>query len=85
MRTKTRPRPHLEVVPVQDATVQPDAIRLNDQDDPCCGAARRTEGALLHLQIALRTYSCGLPVDWSHVAVRMGQTLLAVDADEAHP
>jgi len=71
MSTKTRQRPRLEVVPTPD--------------DPCCGAARRNEGALLHLQIALRTYSCGLPVDWSHVAVRMGQTLVAADADEGHP
>jgi len=69
MRTKTRPRPHLEAVPAPDG--------------PCCAAAEQKEGALLHLQIALRTYSAGLPVDWSHVAVRMGQTLLAVDADEA--
>jgi hypothetical protein len=73
MRTNTRTRPRLEVVSAPD------------DPDPCCGAARRTEGALLHLQIALRTYSCGLPVDWSHVAVRMGQTLVAADADEAHP
>jgi len=69
--TRTKARPRLTVVPAEA--------------DPCCGAARRTEGALLHLQVALRTYSCGLPVDWSHVAVRMGQTLVAADADEARP
>ena len=73
MSTKTRQRPRLEVVPAQSVP------------GPCCAAAEQKEGALLHLQIALRTYSAGLPVDWSHVAVRMGQTLLAVDADEAHP
>ena len=73
MSTKTRQRPRLEVVPAQSVP------------GPCCGAARRIEGAMLHLQSALRTYSCGLPVDWSHVSVRMGQTLVAADADEAHP
>lgn len=73
MSTKTRKRPHLEVVP---ARPYPDA------PGPCCAAAARLEGALLHLQIALRTYSSGLPVDWSHVSVRMGQTLLAVDAED---
>ena len=70
MRTKTRPRPHLEAVPAQRVP------------GPCCAAAAQIEGAMLYLQIALRTYSAGLPVDWSHVAVRMGQTLLAVDAED---
>jgi hypothetical protein len=66
--TRTKARPGLTVVPADP--------------DPCCGAARRVEGALLHLQIALRTYSAGLPVDWAHVAVRMGQTLVALDAED---
>lgn len=73
MSTKTRQRPHLEVVPVQPLP------------GPCCEAAAQIDGALLHFEIALRTHSAGLPVDWGHVAVRMAQTLLQAVPAEGRP
>lgn len=78
LHKRTRQRPRLEVVSAQPLPEDP-------VPEPCCAAAAQIEGALLHLQIALRTYSSGLPVDWSHVSVRMGQTLLEVDAEEDRP
>jgi hypothetical protein len=69
MSTKTRQRPHLEVMP----PAAPGA---------CCAAAReRAEVALLHFEIGVRTHCSGLRVDWEHVAYRMAQTLDGVDEE----
>jgi hypothetical protein len=73
MSTKTRQRPHLEVVPAPPLP------------GPCCEAAAQIDGALLHFEIGLRTHSAGLLVDWGHVAVRMAQTLLEAVPAEGRP
>lgn len=73
LHKRTRQRPRLEVVPAQPILEDP---------GPCCAAARQIDGALLHSEIALRTFSSGLPVDWAHVVYRMTRTLLEADGSE---
>lgn len=79
MSTKTRPRPRLVVVPVEAAPAAPDAAAA---EGACCLAAReRSEVALLHFEIGVRTHSSGLRVDWEQVAYRMAQTLDGADPE----
>lgn len=43
--------------------------------------AERIQMALLHFEITLRTYSAGLPVDWSYACYQMARALTGDEGD----
>lgn len=66
------------------ATAVPVEVRDRvEPEAPEVPADARISQALLRFEIAMRTFSAGLPVDWGCACVQMARAL--VEADELEP